>query len=126
MLFRLCLLSLFALSTVNLHANICEAINSLSNEWNEVANFVHQFGDQPMSDEDLQVLEEYVTDLSTLTFELVNILQNEGNDIEVRLANGMAAAMKRIEVAQTQADSVAALDSLVAALDRAVDYCDEL
>ena len=106
-------------------ADICEDINDLANEWNDVANFIDEVGDAEFTDSELRTLERYVTDLAEDTYILADALIDLGNNRETKLGVNLRKAMQRVADAETTDSMVRNLDSLVDAIDRTTDYCDQ-
>jgi hypothetical protein len=121
------MLSLLCLSVVSLQGqDICEVINDLANEWNDVANFVEECeADDVFTDEEINILVNYVTDLAEDTYFLADALVDLGNDRETRLGVDMRKTMARIAEEEDQYAMVDLIDQLVDILDRTTDYCDE-
>lgn len=119
-------LVLFMLFAGFAHADICEDINSLANDWNDVANFVDDIRENDyFTDSELDTLERYVTELAEDTYILADALVDLGNQRETRLGVQMRKAMARLADAEDQDEVVRSLDKLVDVIDRTTDYCDE-
>ncbi|MDJ0839238.1 MAG: hypothetical protein QNK37_22160 [Acidobacteriota bacterium] len=106
--------------------DICEDINDLANDWNEVANFVDEcHEDDEFTDSEIRILVKYITDLAEDTYLLADALIDLGNQRETRLGTQMRKAMARIAEEEDQDRMVRELDKLVDIIDRTTDYCDE-
>ena len=105
--------------------DICEEINSLANDWNEVANFIDEFGDEPLTDRDFRTLENYVTELAVDTYELADALIDLGNNKETRLGTSIRKSLASLQQANDTDSAVRHLDRLVDSIDRTTDYCDQ-
>lgn len=119
---------LFALVSACSYAqyNLCEAINGLANDWNDVANFVHEFGDQPLPEADFNALVNHVSELSADTYTLADALIDIGNDYETRLGTELRKTLTRMTDENAPTDEVVGnVDRLVDILDRVTDYCEE-
>ena len=56
-----------AFFTVTAQADICDDVNELANDWNDVANFINEANeDDVFSDREIEILENYVTELAKI------------------------------------------------------------
>ena len=125
MVTRLCMLILISMLAIAAHADICEDINSLANDWNDVANFVDDIRDNDyFTDRELDILERYVTELAEDTYFLADALIDLGNNRETKLGVAMRKTMSQLADARDQDEMVRLLDKLVDIIDRTTDYCD--
>jgi len=112
-------------STLGL-ADICDDINELANDWNEVANFVDECSvNDTFTDRELKTLENYIADLTKDTYGLADALIDLGDKRETRLGTNMRKTMAKLAESEDQDTTVIMLDKLVDILDKTVDYCDE-
>ena len=123
---KLITILLFALSSTFGLADICDDINGLADGWNDVSNFVNECEeDEEFTDDELETLEKYVTDLAEGTYGLADALIDVGNQKETRLGTNMRKTMSKLAKADDLDKTVELLDKLVDILDKTVDYCDE-
>ncbi|CAM2010878.1 hypothetical protein [Acanthopleuribacter pedis] len=126
MLIRLMTVFLFLSMSMAFAGDICEDINDLSNDWNEVANFLGELEENDdFSDRDLRRFEQYVTDLAEDTYILADALIDLGNQRETNLGTTMRKRMAALAEADSLEAAVARMDNLVDSIDRVTDYCDE-
>ena len=105
-------------------ADICDDVNEVANAWNDVANFVHQYGDEELPDDAYSELRDAVNELAEGTFVFAEALQEYGDDQEVQLGGQIHDAMGAVYNANGSDEAVYALDNLVEVIDRTTDYCD--
>ena len=106
--------------------DICDDVNELADDWNEVANFVDECEeDDEITDRELEQLIEYITDLAEDTYGLADALIDLGNKKETKLGTAMRKAMAKIAKEEDQDRLVKQLDKLVDIIDQTTDYCDE-
>lgn len=127
MLFKWSSLLILCFSISTLYADeLCETINDISNEWNDVANFVDECGnDEVFTDEEIETLVAYITGLAEDTYFLADALIDLGNDWETRLGTSMRKTMARLAETDDVDATVELLDQLVDIIDQTTDYCDE-
>ena len=126
MLLRLVTVFMFLSMSMAFAGDICEDINDLSNDWNEVANFLDELEESDeFSDRDLRRFEQYVTDLAEDTYILADALIDLGNQRETNLGTQMRKRMAALADAGSLEAAIERMDNLVDSIDRVTDYCDE-
>ncbi len=125
MMFRLFSMLILMSSSVIFAGNICDDINGLADEWNEVANFLNECEENDrFTDTEMKRFENYVTDLAEDTYILADALIDLGNDRETKLGTNMRKRMAALAEANTLEAAVDRMDELVNSIDDVTDYCD--
>ena len=125
-IFRVLFLMLFLGSTMAMGNEVCEAINDLANDWNEVANFIDEAGDDDdFTAVEIRAFERYIEELAEDTYWLADALIDLGDRHETNLGTTLRKTMARLADGGSTNRMVNDLDSLVDTLDRVTDYCDE-
>lgn len=111
------------------HADVCNNINDLANDWTEVANLLEETAGEDVGDLDVPRLERDVNALLEPTEVLGNALVDLGNPDEEEMGNALLGYVD--DLYDVDGDDMAAylvdrIDDIVDVMDEIVDYCDEV
>ena len=120
-------LLVFAWAPSPASADLCDTINDLANDWNEVANLLEQDAGEDVGDLDVRRLERDVDTLLKPTEDLGDALIDLGNADEEELGEDLLDMTD--ELYDVDGDDMAAylvdrIDDIVDTIDEVVDYCD--
>ena len=110
-------------------ADVCNRINTLANDWNDVGNALEEDAGEDVGDLDVKRLERDVDALLGPTEDLGDDLIDLGNSDEVEMGEILLDFTD--DLVDVDGDDMAAylvdrIDDIVDALDDVVDYCDSV
>ena len=124
-IFRILPLLLALLVAAPVAADICDDINSLANDWNDVANTVHEYEVDGFTRSEARQADRAINSLLKETDDLGLWLEEEGNDVEADFGTELVELGIDLDEAESLEEMVDVMDDIVDELDALVDYCDE-